>query len=98
MSCAGYSNTDGGGFNIAARTTDATNGILLQGRGNGYLGWNGKNIVRSVGGYDADINGNVFLSRINCSGNDYNNNIDITLRTFSGGAFINADRWANDGS
>ena len=54
------SNIDRGGFDLVACTKeDASDAKQLIGKPDGTLTWNGKNIVRSVNGVNADTSGNV---------------------------------------
>ena len=62
----GKDNTTNQGFSVNA------NDVQLVGKPTGELKWNGKNIVRSVSGIDADINGNIELSKIVTSSAELN--------------------------
>ena len=80
----GKSHTSKGGFFI--RANDGSTSIDFKGTPNGDLVWHGKNIVRSVNGVSADINGNVSISRIagdvrtiNGIGADGNGNVNLPL-------------------
>ena len=59
----GKSHTSKGGFFI--RANDGSTSIDFKGTPNGDLVWHGKNIVRSVNGVSADINGNVSIATSN---------------------------------
>ena len=92
----GKSHTSKGGFFI--RANDGSTSIDFKGTPNGDLVWHGKNIVRSVNGVSADINGNVSISRIagdvrtiNGIGADGNGNVNLPLPylPLSGGALTN---------
>lgn len=62
----GKSHTSKGGFFI--RANDGATSIDFKGTPNGDLVWHGKNIVRSINGVDADINGNVSISALTYTG------------------------------
>lgn len=55
---------DRGSFSFATMNDDGTQTAVLNGYRDGTLNWNGKNIVRSINGVEADAGGNVVLSTV----------------------------------
>ena len=60
-----------GDLKLTATDAAGKNGKILLGTSSGTLQWNGKNIVRSVNGINADANGNVVISDLNEMGYGY---------------------------
>mgnify|MGYP003293296468 CR=1 FL=1 len=52
--------------NVQVDVTDGTNSNNLTLKPNGIAKWDGKNIVRTVGGVEADVNGNVEIDGMGC--------------------------------
>ena len=53
-----------GDLKLTATDAAGKNGKILLGTSSGTLQWNGKNIVRSVNGTNADVNGNVSITSV----------------------------------
>lgn len=85
-----------GGFIARARDEDTVYDLL--GRNDGSLTWEGKNIVRSVGGATADLSGNVNAPYLPLTGgtitgnlgSNYNNKLTGSIRSDSDTYFLSA--------
>lgn len=53
-----------GDLKLTATDAAGKNGKILLGTSSGTLQWNGKNIVRSVNGTNADVNGNITITSV----------------------------------
>lgn len=78
-----------GDLRLTATDAAGKNGKILLGTSSGTLQWNGKNIVRSVNGTNADANGNVVIKDLaniirKNYGNDYYDDSDITSLIYAG--------------